>query len=252
MMDTKISQHFLKIILPIHVLFFVLVFFVEINWWQIFVGWILISGFGIAIGFHRLFSHKSFETYDPIKYILAILGSLGAQGSPIFWAGLHRGIHHKFTDTEKDIHSPVHGFFSSYVGWQIFFDPKMFSPLAVKDLLKDKNLVFIHNHYNKILYFILVSTAVIDYDLMFNFLLIPMLVSMHQENIINSFCHSTFCGYKNFKTQDNSNNILLLGWLCWGHGFHNNHHAYPGRSDYGSKWYELDLTKFFIRIIKKK
>ena len=124
-----LSGHFLKIIIPVHllaVLAGVLFFSGSIEWqwlWLTYVGWVLISGFGVAIGFHRLISHGAFHSRHFTRNVLAYLGSMGAQGSPVFWASLHNGLHHPFSDTARDLHSPINGKFNSYIGWQIFLKP---------------------------------------------------------------------------------------------------------------------------------
>jgi len=247
---SSMSQHFLKIILPVHILVCILILLISINWYLVFIGWILISGLGIAIGFHRYLSHKSFITNKFWYYILTILGCFGGQGSPIFWVALHRGNHHKHTDTLEDIHSPVNGIFNSYIGWQIWFDPKKLPIIAAKDLMKNKFMLWIHIHYNKLIWFTISSFSIFDISITLSFLLLPMIISMHQENLINLFCHNKIIGYRNNHTADNSVNIWLMGILFWGHGYHNNHHAYPGRYNYGLKWWEIDPSVFFINRIK--
>lgn len=252
----KLNDHFLKIILPVHILTISLILYgVDIVWWQVIVSWAMISGFGIAIGFHRYFSHRSFETWKPIRYALALLGCLSGQGSPIFWVGLHRGSHHRHADTELDVHSPIHGFLTSFILWQVFFKAddriaaKVFA--TTKDLVRDPYLVWLHKKYNKLIWGIIIVSLAIDFSIGLSIILLPMLLSSYQENVINSFCHTKQFGYRNFDTPDNSVNIWLLGLLCFGHGYHNNHHASPNDYNFGSKWYEFDICKPLIYLIKK-
>lgn len=68
---------------------------------------ILYSGYGISVGFHRLHSHSSFETWEPIRKFLLYLGCQGAQGSPVTWSLIHNRSHHAHTDTNKDVHTPT-------------------------------------------------------------------------------------------------------------------------------------------------
>lgn len=246
-----ISTHFKKITLPIHILTIAAPFFIEINWWVVLLGWIFISGFGIAIGYHRYFSHKAFKTYPFFHVLLIFLGCLSGQGSPIFWAALHRGSHHRLTDTLGDIHSPVNGKLQSYINWQIFFDPKFLNTASVKDLARDKWIVWSHKNYYRLFWLTILVTFLINATLGLSLLLIPIIISMHQENLINLVCHLQNTGYRNHETRDNSTNLWLLGLLTWGHGYHNNHHAFPNRYNYGNKWYEIDLSVPLINLIKK-
>jgi stearoyl-CoA desaturase (Delta-9 desaturase) len=82
--------------------------------WNRVIGWTdlavllalyLLSGFGITVGFHRLLTHRAFETYRPVKYLFAVLGTVAVQGPVIGWVADHRK-HHAFTDAEGDPHSP--------------------------------------------------------------------------------------------------------------------------------------------------
>ena len=78
---------------------------------------ILYSGYGISVGFHRLHSHSSFKTWEPIRKFLLYLGCQGAQGSPVTWSLIHNRSHHAHTDTNKDVHTPTKGIFYALFGW---------------------------------------------------------------------------------------------------------------------------------------
>lgn len=96
------------------------------------LGMYVLSGLGITVGFHRLFVHRSFETYLWAKIILSVLGSMAAQGPLFQWVGTHRR-HHRYSDTSDDPHSPHHhgegvsgvlkGFWHSHIGWFLEKDP---------------------------------------------------------------------------------------------------------------------------------
>lgn len=216
-----------------------------------FVGWILISGFGVAVGYHRLLSHRSFSASIIMTRILAALGALGAQGSPQFWVAIHNGVHHRFADGERDLHSPVLGLWSSYFGWQCRLKPEDVPFRAALTLQADPFLRFLHRHYTKVIWMPLFIAAAVNLKLAIFFLLFPMVISIHQENIINCFSHVPACGYRNFQTPDRSVNSLLLGLLFFDQGFHNNHHARPNEYDFGSvRWYELDSSRFLVSAVR--
>ena len=95
--------------------------------------WWLTGGIGVCLGFHRLLTHRSFETWKPLEYVITTLGALSVQGSPIYWVGTHR-MHHRDSDTDADPHSPKHGFDWSHVLWCVTSDPLGRNP---RDLAKD-------------------------------------------------------------------------------------------------------------------
>jgi stearoyl-CoA desaturase (delta-9 desaturase) len=255
----ELSPHFLKIILPLHLLCIAGVCFVflkhKFDWHYLlltFTGWILICGYGIAIGYHRFFAHRSFKTYKWVERALAFLGCLGAQGSPIFWMSLHMSVHHPYSDKPEDIHSPTKGMWSSYLGWQMFLQ-KHTTPLkAGLYLASDPFYKFIHKNYYKVVWSTVLLVAAINPLWCLFGLIIPMVISMHQENLVNSLCHTPSLGYRNFATNDNSMNNILLGLFCFGQGWHNNHHAIPNKSNFGERWFEVDPSRPMIALIKKR
>lgn len=255
----KLAPHFLKIILPLHVLGVVGVWMVFANslfqWHHLIatlIGWVLISGYGIAIGYHRFLAHRSFKTYRPIEKAMVFLGCLGAQGSPIFWMSLHMGLHHPQSDTADDLHSPTRGFWSSYMGWQMFLQ-KTNAPLKTGfHLTADPFYKFLHKNYYKVVWVPVVVLGSISPVWCLFALVLPMIISMHQENLINSICHCRSMGYKNFETSDNSVNNVVLGLLCFGQGWHNNHHARPREYNFGYHWYEVDPAKYLIAPIMRR
>ena len=253
-----IAPHVRNIIFPIHclgIIAIVLLYtgYIELNFlWCTFWGWVLISGFGISIGFHRLISHCSFETSPLIRGLLAYLGCMGAQGSPVFWASLHMGIHHPYSDTPRDLHSPVNGKWNSYMGWQFRLRPEQVPFRYGTKLIKEPWLRFLHTNYYKIFWGSSIFAIVIDYRLGLMGVILPALISLHQENIIDLFCHVRSWGYRNFDTPDNSVNNILLGLVAFGQGWHNNHHRFPDRYNFGIRWFEFDICRLFVHLIAYK
>lgn len=253
------TPHIKRIVLPIHLLALLslgLLFsgIVATEWlWATFCGWILISGFGVAIGFHRLLSHRAFNTYAWVRHLLAYLGCLGAQGSPIFWACVHRGLHHPFSDTEKDLHSPVKGYWHAYMGWQFTLSPKDVPFRATTDLNRDPVIKFLHKRYYSVYWLSFAVVAIFDFRLALFGLGLPALISMHAENMIDLFCHLPACGYRNHDIDDRSVNVPLLGYFDWGQGWHNNHHARPNDYNFGGeRWFEIDPCAFIVPLLMKR
>ena len=253
------AAHFRNIIIPIHLfalgaLYLLISGKVEVTWlWSTLIGWFLFSGFGIAIGFHRLFSHNAFVTTSLIRKILAYLGCMGAQGSPVFWASLHNGLHHPFSDTPKDLHSPVNGKFNAYIGWQIYLKPEQVPFRIGARLIREDFLKFLHKNYDRVYWGSIILVALFSWKLALFGILLPGFISIHQENCVDLFCHLRSCGYRNWDLKDNSVNVYLLGYLAFGQGWHNNHHARP--TDYnfgGDKWWEFDICALLVPLIASK
>lgn len=251
-----LAPHFKKIFLPLNALALVSLALLYYHFQvtdliYVFSGWLLIGGYGIAIGYHRLFSHRAFQTYSVVEKILALLGVFAGQGSSLFWVAVHRGLHHPFADQEADLHSPIHGHFSAYVGWQMYLDPRKVTFKKCGDLLRDRWHVFLHKNYERIFWGGILLATLLHWRLGLYMLVIPSFISMHTENCVDLFCHLKNLGYRNFSTPDNSGNVWWLGYFGFGQGWHNNHHFQPAAAVYSVKWWELDLTRLMMWPIRK-
>lgn len=253
------NPHIKNITIPVHVLFVVALvsLFVNQDWtwlWSTFAGWVLFSGFGVAVGFHRILSHKALPVSDFTKKVLTILGSFGCQGSAIFWTAVHRGYHHPYSDQEKDWHSPIHGYWNAFMGWQVKLEPQDINLKYSIDLLRDPFQAWVHKHYNKIIWLTVLVVALFSWKLALYGFIIPMTLAQHQENLVDLFCHVRWAGYRNFETKDNSSNNFLLGLFGWGQGWHNNHHQDPKSFDFGTqvsgKWWEFDPCRLLKPLLR--
>lgn len=251
-----LAPHFKKIFIPLNVLALIAWFLLYRSFQltdliYIFCGWLLIGGYGIAIGYHRLFSHRSFRTSALIEKVLAFLGVYAGQGSSLFWVAVHRGLHHPFADQEPDLHSPIHGHFNAYLGWQMRLDPRKVTFKKCGDLLRDPWHIFLHKNYVRIFWLGILTLTLLHWKLGLYFLVIPSFISMHTENCVDLFCHLKNTGYRNYQTPDNSGNVWWLGYFGFGQGWHNNHHHNPAAAVYSVKWWELDLTRILIWPIRR-
>lgn len=203
--------------------------------------------FGMTMIFHRYWSHKSWTPPTWFIYFGTLCGVVGLTGSPISWASVHRE-HHKYTDKEKDPHSPN---WKGFVRCQWF---SMFGEVHVRyivDLLKNKKLVWIHKNYVLInivyslcLYFFLGPFFVISMHLF------PAFVLWNLGSFIITLSH--IIGYRNFDIDDNSRNSSFLAFIQFGEGLHNNHHARPNNWSFKYHWWEFDLGGFFIKLLNTK
>jgi stearoyl-CoA desaturase (Delta-9 desaturase) len=231
----------------------------------IMVGVYLATAFGITIGFHRLLTHRAFETYRPIKYLFAILGSMAVQGPVIGWVADHRK-HHAHTDEEGDPHSPhvgegsgLHGLYHAHIGWLFeengTADAKRYAP----DLLEDAGMRFISRHF---LWWVVLGLAIpfaLGYAIggtltgallaLFWGGFVRVFFVHHITWSINSICH--FFGSRRFETDDRSTNVAWLAVPSLGEAWHHNHHAFPRAAVQGLRWWEIDISGLTIRAMEK-
>lgn len=218
---------------------------------------------GVTIGFHRLFTHRSFEARRPLKVTLAVLGSMSFQGSLIGWVADHRR-HHRYSDRPGDPHSPVwragdrltgwRGFMHAHMTW-VFSNPSTPRAEFAPDLLADPDLVLIDRLFVPCCIATLALPFGIGYALtgtlggalgalVFAGIL-RVGIGHNLTWAINSVCH-TF-GKRPFRTRDESRNFAPLALLTGGESWHNAHHAFPTLARHGVDRGQLDTSAWLIR-----
>lgn len=236
------KSYYLKFNIPLQVLFLFLIFFFDINWLAFLIFYISIYWIGVQAGTHKLFSHKSWVPKNNfIKYFIAILGCFGLMGGPITWAKFHRW-HHRHNDSDHDPHSPKKGLLFSYFGWLL--NPPDVPVFVIKDYIKDKTLIYIEGKCREIVVIGLTAFFIIDINLGLS-LLLAMILTFHSEMLINTFLHKKV--NENFEPINN----LYLSIFSGGGSLHKNHHINAGSPNFSNKWYEFDLSYFFIKLLQK-
>lgn len=223
-------------------------------WWMATIaGYVCLMMLGISGCYHRMLSHRSYQTHTAIKRVMMWFAAVAGQGSPIFWATVHRGYHHRYTDREGDPHSPKDGFWHSYMLWMFTLSNGDLSPKSCVDLMRDTDCMFVHKHYLKILWISHLCLALISVDLWLYTMLLPAWITLHGYSINTSMNHSRKYGYVNYPREDDSKNVVWLFPLILGEAWHNNHHGDPKNPNYGHRrWWELDPTYYLIKLISKK
>lgn len=225
-------------------------------------------GLGITVGYHRLFSHRSFQTTPWIRGLLAIAGAMSTQGPVTQWVTDHRR-HHAHSDKDGDPHSPhghgegwrgtVVGLYHAHMGW--LFNTKGMERGAVwgKDLYEDPVIRKIDRLY--VLWLVLgvgipflagwaITGRLAGGVEAFVWAgLVRVFVFDHVTWSVNSVCH-TF-GRRQFPTSDESRNVPVVAVLTFGEGWHNNHHAFPGSARHGLGRYQLDVSWMAIRGLER-
>lgn len=217
--------------------------------------------FAITGFYHRYFAHKTFQTSRVVQFLFALIGNMSAQRGPLWWAGHHRA-HHKYSDTEKDLHSPEQrGFWWSHMGW-FTCDASFATPKErIKDWLKFPELVWL-DRFDSFAPFLLIGLMFVGGQLaswlfpsletsglqwvVWGFFVSTVLLS-HATFTINSLGH--VWGKKRFKTNDDSRNNGVLALITLGEGWHNNHHRWSASARQGFYWWEIDITYIILKLM---
>jgi fatty-acid desaturase len=225
----------------------------------LFMHW-LTGGIGICLGYHRLFTHGSFQTFRPIKWMIAVLGGLAGEGPVTEWVANHRQ-HHALSDRDGDPHSPRDGGWWSHLLWIGYAKSNAEERIHVRrwapDLNKDRVIVWIGRlflpfHFAMAGLLFAVGCWLGGVPLGLSMLLwgscMRLVCVMHSTWFVNSASH--MWGYRNYETTDQSRNSWWVALLTYGEGWHNNHHAYPRMAKHGHKWWEYDITFATIRMMR--
>ena len=214
------------------------------------VGLFVVRMFAITGFYHRYFSHRSFSTSRAAQFVFAVLGAAAAQRGPLWWAAHHRK-HHRFADTEQDVHSPrQHGFWWAHMGW-ITAPGNFPTDLAqVKDFERYPELRFLDRF--DVLVPLLLGIALFlmgGWQFVIWGFFVSTVVLFHSTCVINSLAH--MMGRRRYDTKDDSRNSLILALITFGEGWHNNHHKHPGSTRMGFYWWEIDITYYMLWLLEK-
>jgi stearoyl-CoA desaturase (delta-9 desaturase) len=253
-------------------------FFVGWQLWASLLGWndifvflllYVLTGFGVTVGFHRLLTHRAFNTTRSIRAVLAILGSAAIEGPVISWVADHRK-HHAFADREGDPHSPhvghghgwrgaLRGLLHAHVGWLFIHTHRGRRTRYAPDLLADPVVSWVDRTFPVWAFGGLLAAFGLGWlfggrlrDGLTGVLwggAVRMLIVHHVTYSINSLCH--FFGRQRFDTGDESRNLAWLAPLSLGEAWHNNHHAFPTSAEHGLGRWELDPSALLIGALEQ-
>ena len=242
-----------------------------LNWHDlvVLVATYIPAGFGISIGYHRLFTHRAFKAKPIMRGVVGALGSAALEGPVISWVANHRK-HHPFTDRHGDPHSPhvdhgggvigtLRGLGHAHMGWLFSHTQRGAKLRYAPDLLKDPVARFIDRTW----------VLWVGLGLAFPFGLgvaltgsiaggltgllwggaVRIVLLHHATYSINSLCH--VFGRRRFETGDESRNLAWLAPLSFGEAWHNNHHAFPQSAAHGLRRAEFDPSAVVIRVLER-
>ncbi len=218
------------------------------------LGLYAIRMFGLTAGYHRYFSHRSFKTSRFVQFLLALLGCLAVQKGPLWWAAHHRR-HHKYSDQEGDVHSPiVSSLWWSHIGWVISRKYDQTDWNAIKDFARFPELRWL-NKYHMIPPIILAVACFFGgvffgasgwQWLVWGFVISTVLL-YHGTFTVNSLAH--LWGSRRYETADQSRNNFWIALWTGGEGWHNNHHHYMASVKQGFFWWEFDFSYYALKIM---
>lgn len=219
------------------------------------------GGLGITLGFHRLFTHRSFQTFPIVRHTLAFFGVMALQGGPLSWIAYHR-LHHAESDEEPDPHTPFVNFIWAHVLWNFFEHPALRTREAIEKYTRDFSKDRMMRFYQRYFFFIylavagalfgigwLLGGATMGASFVVWGVLVRTVMVWHATWFVNSATH--IWGYKNYETGDNSRNNWWVALITFGEGWHNNHHADQVSARHGHRWYEIDQTWITIWLMEK-
>ena len=203
--------------------------------------------FFITAGYHRYFAHRSYKLGRGMQFVMAFGGAMSAQKGPLWWAGHHRN-HHRYSDTDLDLHSPQKGFWWSHVGWILCDKNKGYDPDAIRDFAKYPELRFLTEHDWVAPWSAAIVCTIIGgwSGLVFGFFASTVLL-WHATFLVNSLAH--VMGRRRYATTDTSRNSAIIAFITMGEGWHNNHHYYQASARQGFFWWEFDATYYILRAL---
>jgi stearoyl-CoA desaturase (delta-9 desaturase) len=227
------------------------------------------TGLGVTVGFHRLFTHRSFKTSPALRGAFAACGSMAIEGPVISWVADHRK-HHAFSDQPGDPHSPhvdhgggwrgaLRGLLHAHVGWLFIHTQRGNRRRYAPDLLADPVVRFVDRT------FVLWAVGGLALSFLLGMLFggsltagltgllwggaVRLLVLHHATFSINSLCH--FFGRRTYDTGDESRNLAWLSVLTFGEAWHNNHHAFPTSARHGLRRWQVDPSAMAIWLLER-
>jgi stearoyl-CoA desaturase (Delta-9 desaturase) len=229
------------------------------------LGMYVLTALGITVGFHRLFVHRSFETYPIIQFVLGVLGSMAVEGSLFHWVALHRR-HHQHSDRPGDPHSPhlhgegirglLRGLWHAHLGW--IFDPdppdldRYLKDLQQSRMLRRVSALFpVWVALGLLLPGVLGGVITGAWGGVWTGLIwggpVRVFLVHHVTWSVNSVCH--LWGFRPYRSADESRNNFVFGVLALGEGWHNTHHAFPTSARHGMRWWQPDVSYWVIRTL---
>jgi stearoyl-CoA desaturase (Delta-9 desaturase) len=212
-------------------------------------------GTAITAGYHRLWSHRTYNAHWTVRLLYMVFGTMALQNSILIWSSQHR-THHRFVDDwDKDPYSAKRGFWFSHMGWILRDYPSGVNDFSnARDLERDPMVMFQHRYYvpltliMNIAFPLMLGWAVGDVWGVFLLAgLLRLVVNHHLTWFINSLAH--MWGSQPYTDENTARDNPVLAFLTYGEGYHNFHHIFQNDYRNGVKWWHFDPTKWLINAL---
>ena len=222
--------------------------------WFFFALFTVLNGVGIGSGYHRLWSHRTYEAHPALKWFLAVFGGMALQNSIITWSARHRVHHRDVDDNDKDPYSIGRGFWFAHIGWMLKdYRSGEVDYAVVKDLENDPVCALQHRWYgtlawstNLLLPLLLGWMTGDVWGMLLLAGVLRLVVSHHVTFFINSLAH--IWGSRPYTDENSARDNHLLALITYGEGYHNYHHLFQNDYRCGIRWWHLDINKWFISV----
>ena len=231
----------------------------SVSWqvWAIFAFFMAWNGLSITVGYHRLWSHRTYQAHPIVKWFFLVGGTLAVQGSVFDWCAGHRLHHRHVDDIYQDPYSAKRGFWFSHIGWMLKNYPSgHYDYKNIPDLKADPVLVAQDKYYA-----LWILLANIGLPALFGWMvgdiagtlvlagLLRLVLSHHFTFFINSLCH--MFGTRPYTDTNTARDNPILAIFTWGEGYHNYHHFFQYDYRNGVKWWQYDPSKWIIYGLSK-
>jgi stearoyl-CoA desaturase (delta-9 desaturase) len=220
--------------------------------WVFFGVFTVLNGIGIGSGYHRLWSHRTYEAHPALRAFLAVMGGMALQNSIIVWSARHRVHHRDVDDNDRDPYSIGRGFWFAHIGWMLRDYPSGDVDYGiVKDLQRDPVAAWQHRWYWTLVWVTNLALPLflgwLTGDMLGMFLLagvLRLVLSHHVTFFINSLAH--IWGRQPYTDENSARDQHFLALITYGEGYHNYHHLFQNDYRCGIRWWHLDINKWFI------
>jgi stearoyl-CoA desaturase (Delta-9 desaturase) len=213
------------------------------------------GGLAITAGYHRLWSHRTYNAHWSVRLFFMLFGAMSLQNSILIWSSQHR-THHRFVDdVDKDPYSARRGFWFSHMGWILRDYPSGVNDFSnARDLERDPMVMFQHRYYVPLTLFmniafpLLLGWAVGDVWGVFLLAgLLRLVINHHCTWFINSLAH--MWGSQPYTDENTARDNGALAFFTFGEGYHNFHHIFQNDYRNGIRWWQWDPTKWLINAL---
>jgi stearoyl-CoA desaturase (delta-9 desaturase) len=225
--------------------------------WSMFAVMMVFCGMSITAGYHRLWSHKTYEAHAAIRFLFALGGAFALQNDVLNWASDHRRHHQHVDNNDHDPYSAGRGFWFSHIGWILrHYDSAKDDFSNVKDLQRDPIVMWQHRNYLLLVLIMNIGLpafiGLLHGDIIAGLLLgglLRLVLSQHATYFINSLAH--MWGTRPYSDNSSARDNTLLALITYGEGYHNYHHTFQWDYRNGIRWWHFDPTKWLIHSLER-